>query len=186
MSAVHDPSRRRHMRTSTLPATDHTTAAPPDSTTGFRYPCRQVHLRSASDMAALLDAVIAAMVEQGYTPADCRELRLALEEAIVNGLKHGNGGDPAKRVRAALSRRAGSGRRRGRGRRTGLRSGPRPRPNRRRQPGQAIGPRPAADAALHELAVLPRPGQPPDPLQVSRCRFARAAVRRPLPTPIDD
>lgn len=87
------------MRTTAIQQTNQTTAADTDSTASFRYPCRQVHLRCAANMSALLDAVLAAMVEHGYTPASCRELRLALEEAIVNGLKHGNAGDPTKRVR---------------------------------------------------------------------------------------
>jgi serine/threonine-protein kinase RsbW len=87
------------MRTTVTPEADHTIAGLTDSTTALRYPCLQVHLRHTAHVAPLLDAVVAAMVEQGYTPAGCRELRLALEEAIVNGLKHGNGGDPAKRVR---------------------------------------------------------------------------------------
>src|SRR5262249_14752678 len=35
----------------------------------------------------------------GYPVRDCGGIRLALEEAIVNGLRHGNRGDPSKRVR---------------------------------------------------------------------------------------
>jgi serine/threonine-protein kinase RsbW len=87
------------MPTSTTQQTDQTTAGETDSTTSFTYPCREVYLRRTAQVTPLLDAVLAAMDKQGYTPANCRELRLVLEEAIVNGLKHGNGGDPAKRVR---------------------------------------------------------------------------------------
>jgi serine/threonine-protein kinase RsbW len=49
-------------------------------------------------MVALLDQVEAAMTELGYPPRDVMGLRLALQEAILNALRHGNGGDPAKRA----------------------------------------------------------------------------------------
>jgi serine/threonine-protein kinase RsbW len=44
-------------------------------------------------------AVTAAMPAWGYSERDVFAVRLALEEAVVNGLKHGNAGDPAKEVR---------------------------------------------------------------------------------------
>ncbi len=62
----------------------------------------EVSVRRAREVTPLLDNIIAAMAEAGYQPATCRELRLALEEAIVNGLRHGNGGDPAKHVRVRV------------------------------------------------------------------------------------
>jgi serine/threonine-protein kinase RsbW len=39
------------------------------------------------------------MVRQGYPERDRFGVRLALEEALINAVKHGNRGDPAKRVR---------------------------------------------------------------------------------------
>jgi serine/threonine-protein kinase RsbW len=69
------------------------------ATTYFAFPCHEAYLRQATQVAPLLDAVVAAMCEVGFPGARCRELRLALEEAVVNGLRHGNGDDPAKRVR---------------------------------------------------------------------------------------
>ena len=51
------------------------------------------------EVAPFLDGIEEQMTYWGYTPRTCRELRLVLEEAIVNGLKHGNGGDPSKQVR---------------------------------------------------------------------------------------
>jgi serine/threonine-protein kinase RsbW len=57
-----------------------------------------VSLRRGDEAVPLLDRIEAAMTELGYPPADMRALRLALEEAIVNGLRHGNGGDPSKQV----------------------------------------------------------------------------------------
>jgi serine/threonine-protein kinase RsbW len=61
-------------------------------------PWSQVGLRRGDEVVPLLDQVEAAMTALGYPPRDLLGLRLALEEAIVNGLRHGNGGDPAKRV----------------------------------------------------------------------------------------
>jgi serine/threonine-protein kinase RsbW len=59
----------------------------------------EMSLSSTAEVAPLLDRVMATMVEHGYPRRTCFELRLVLEEAIVNGLKHGNGGDPSKQVR---------------------------------------------------------------------------------------
>lgn len=59
---------------------------------------RQARLRHEEELVPLLDAVVEAMAGAGYTARDCRDMRLALEEAVVNGLKHGNGNDPTKWV----------------------------------------------------------------------------------------
>jgi serine/threonine-protein kinase RsbW len=59
----------------------------------------EVSLSIAAEVVPLLDQVVAAMDELGYPSRTCWELRLILEEAIVNGLKHGNGGDLSKQVR---------------------------------------------------------------------------------------
>jgi serine/threonine-protein kinase RsbW len=58
-----------------------------------------VSLHRAAEVAPLLDKVVATLAALGYPAHDCHGVRLALEEAIVNGLRHGNRGDPAKRVR---------------------------------------------------------------------------------------
>jgi serine/threonine-protein kinase RsbW len=63
-----------------------------------KSPWREASLSSSAEVVPLLEQVLAAMVEHGYSSRSCFELRLALEEAIVNGLRHGNGGDPSKRV----------------------------------------------------------------------------------------
>jgi serine/threonine-protein kinase RsbW len=60
---------------------------------------RVVSLRRAEEVVPVLDEVAAALAALGYPERDGRGVRLALEEAIVNGLRHGNRGDPAKRVR---------------------------------------------------------------------------------------
>jgi len=59
----------------------------------------EVHLGRAEELAPLLEAVAGALAALGYPPRDRLGVRLALEEAVVNGLRHGNRGDPAKLVR---------------------------------------------------------------------------------------
>ena len=60
----------------------------------------EVELRRSAELGPLLEQVVAAMVAQDYSRRTCWEMRLALEEAIVNGLRHGNRFDPTKRVLA--------------------------------------------------------------------------------------
>jgi serine/threonine-protein kinase RsbW len=60
---------------------------------------QEVSLRHAAEVAPLLQRFAAALDDRGYSPHDCMAVRLALEEAVVNGLRHGNGGDPSKQVR---------------------------------------------------------------------------------------
>jgi serine/threonine-protein kinase RsbW len=60
-------------------------------------------LRRSDEVNPLLDKVEAAMTELGFSLRDVMGLRLALEEAIVNGLGHGNGGDPSKQVMVRYS-----------------------------------------------------------------------------------
>jgi serine/threonine-protein kinase RsbW len=50
-------------------------------------------------MTPLLEEVVDAMAGWGYSSRDRSGMRLALEEAIINGLRHGNGGDLGKCVR---------------------------------------------------------------------------------------
>jgi serine/threonine-protein kinase RsbW len=60
---------------------------------------RRRAFRSAGEAPALLDAVVAVMEEFGYAKKDLFAVRLALEEALVNAVKHGNRGDPKKEAR---------------------------------------------------------------------------------------
>jgi serine/threonine-protein kinase RsbW len=62
-------------------------------------PWKQATLSCAADLEPFLDRVQEAMLAEGYAARTCREVRLVLEEAILNGLHHGNGGDPSKTVR---------------------------------------------------------------------------------------
>jgi serine/threonine-protein kinase RsbW len=59
---------------------------------------REATPRRPEELPPLLDELVATLAGQGYTPRDCMGVRLALEEAVVNGLRHGNQGDPRKRV----------------------------------------------------------------------------------------
>jgi serine/threonine-protein kinase RsbW len=55
--------------------------------------------RSVAEAEAVLVAVVEAMDVAGYPAEDAFAVRLALDEAIVNAVQHGNQGDPRKRVR---------------------------------------------------------------------------------------
>ena len=48
---------------------------------------------------AVQERIINMLVELEYSARDVFGVRLALEEALVNAIKHGNGSDPNKRVR---------------------------------------------------------------------------------------
>jgi serine/threonine-protein kinase RsbW len=55
--------------------------------------------RFADEVPGLLDLVVAAMDAAAYPKRDLFGVRLALEEALVNAIKHGNRGDPTKEAR---------------------------------------------------------------------------------------
>jgi serine/threonine-protein kinase RsbW len=58
-------------------------------------------IHTTAGLTAVLDAVVAEMERLGYSDRDVFGVRLALEEALVNALKHGNRSDPNKRVRVS-------------------------------------------------------------------------------------
>ncbi len=63
-----------------------------------------VELRIPSDTVAgqeVQERIIKSLEKLNYPARDIFGVRLALEEAIVNAIKHGNGMDPAKSVRVA-------------------------------------------------------------------------------------
>ena len=64
---------------------------------GFGHGAR-VSLRRGEEVVPLLEEVAATMEALGYSPRDVAGLCLGLEEAVVNGLRHGNGSDPRKQV----------------------------------------------------------------------------------------
>jgi len=57
---------------------------------------------------AVCDRVAEAMIARGYGEVEVFGVRLALEEALVNAVKHGNQNDPTKCVwaRGSLTRAA--------------------------------------------------------------------------------
>src|SRR5882724_10245423 len=59
---------------------------------------RSVQLTSLGEMPAAMEAVLSAMAAKGYQPKDIFGVHLALEEALVNAIKHGHQNDPDKKV----------------------------------------------------------------------------------------
>jgi serine/threonine-protein kinase RsbW len=55
-------------------------------------------LRLLEEVPPILDTVTLVLVEHGYPARDVNAVRLVLEEAVTNGIRHGNGGDPALSV----------------------------------------------------------------------------------------
>ena len=60
---------------------------------------RVLSYHTAQEVPALLDLIMAAMDEIHYPLKDQFAVRLALEEALVNAIKHGNRSDSAKEAR---------------------------------------------------------------------------------------
>jgi serine/threonine-protein kinase RsbW len=56
-------------------------------------------LSAGCEVRPLLVRMAAWMEAEGYAHSDCMGMRLALEEAVVNALRHGHRFDPAKQVR---------------------------------------------------------------------------------------
>lgn len=55
-------------------------------------------VREHQEVCPLLDEVIDQLEQAGYTSREAFAVRLAMEEAVVNGIKHGHGNDPTKTV----------------------------------------------------------------------------------------
>jgi serine/threonine-protein kinase RsbW len=61
--------------------------------------CRHLSARSEAEVNPLTDQFTRDLAAAGVTEKEIFGLRLAVEEAVVNGIKHGNRGDAAKEVR---------------------------------------------------------------------------------------
>jgi len=71
---------------------------PPDP--AARFPSGvALAISSPEDLPGALDGVTSLMAARGYSAKDIFALRLALEEALVNALKHGHNYDLRKQVR---------------------------------------------------------------------------------------
>ena len=53
---------------------------------------------STEEMAVVIEEMVAALADLGYSPKDVFRARLVLEEAICNAIKHGHRHDPSKVV----------------------------------------------------------------------------------------
>jgi serine/threonine-protein kinase RsbW len=56
-------------------------------------------IRVPAEVDSVLQSVVAAMTAEDYPARDLFAVRLVLEEALVNAIRHGHGGDPAREVR---------------------------------------------------------------------------------------
>ena len=61
--------------------------------------CGRAAIALTEEIADLLTDVIGAMEEVGYGARDAFAVRLALEEAVTNAVKHGHANEPSKRAR---------------------------------------------------------------------------------------
>ena len=61
--------------------------------------CGRAAIALTEEIADLLTDVSRAMEQVGYGARDTFAVRLALEEAVINAVKHGHGNDPRKHAR---------------------------------------------------------------------------------------
>ena len=66
---------------------------------GPRARCGRAAIALTEEIADLLTDVMGAMEEVRYGARDTFAVRLALQEAVINAVKHGHGNDPRQRVR---------------------------------------------------------------------------------------
>jgi serine/threonine-protein kinase RsbW len=59
---------------------------------------KRMALVCATEVVPVVETILAEMAAAGYRDRDIFDVRLALEEAIVNAVKHGNRCDPGKKV----------------------------------------------------------------------------------------
>ena len=63
-----------------------------------RAPRQTAQVRNTNDMNNVIGHILDLMAQAGFSERDQFGARLSLEEAIVNGIKHGNREDPGKFV----------------------------------------------------------------------------------------
>jgi serine/threonine-protein kinase RsbW len=72
------------------------------SRSATRLPPIMLTLRTTEEVPGILDAVDTLMTGLGYPPKDVFAFRLALEEALVNAIRHGHACDPTRQARVRL------------------------------------------------------------------------------------
>jgi serine/threonine-protein kinase RsbW len=60
--------------------------------------CRRLTVASVADLGQLTDQFAKDLAAGGFGDKEIFGIRLAVEEAVVNGIKHGHRGDPTKQV----------------------------------------------------------------------------------------
>ncbi|MCC6417814.1 MAG: ATP-binding protein [Gemmataceae bacterium] len=77
------------------------TGATPPGVNGelFHEGWRQEDVSTVTDINPVIERLTQAMTDAGYASREAFSVRLALEEAIVNAIKHGHQGDCSKEVR---------------------------------------------------------------------------------------
>jgi serine/threonine-protein kinase RsbW len=60
---------------------------------------QETTLHTTADMNVVNERILGEMIAAGFGEKDLFSMRLALEETIVNAIKHGNAGDTSKAVR---------------------------------------------------------------------------------------
>jgi serine/threonine-protein kinase RsbW len=78
-----------------------------ESPPGAGPPWKRVDVRTTAEIHGFMARVLSDMAQAGFSDRDQFAVRLALGEALVNAIKHGNGGDPAKSVRVSYSIKPG-------------------------------------------------------------------------------
>jgi serine/threonine-protein kinase RsbW len=68
----------------------------------FNREAGQITLRSLPEIARVLERVTAAMGERMYSEDDIFAVHVALEEALINAIQHGNRDDPLRSVRVGF------------------------------------------------------------------------------------
>jgi serine/threonine-protein kinase RsbW len=89
------------MNTRALPAACSSSEVAPGLPTHTRAAWSRAEVRRRAELGPVLDAVAAALTTAGYLAEDVLAVSVALEQAVVNSITHGHGGDPSKAVRLA-------------------------------------------------------------------------------------
>lgn len=72
--------------------------APALETPGFGSDGLIARFSTAAELAVVIEVIMALMTELAYAQKEMFGVRLALEEAVVNAIKHGHQGDSTKHV----------------------------------------------------------------------------------------